>query len=86
MYQYHNNLLPTSFKNFFQTASSRHPYNTRLASKSTYYINSIKTDYGKFNIRFAGAKVWNQIDESIKHLLLSNLQNKIKLNILHTYS
>ena len=25
----------------------------RLASRSTYYINSVKTNYGKFNIRFA---------------------------------
>ena len=41
----------------YQTVASVHSYNTRLASKSTYYINTIKTNYGKFNIRFAAVKV-----------------------------
>ena len=53
-------LLPSSFANFFQTVASMHSYNTRLASKSTLYINTIKTNYGKFNIRFATVKVWKQ--------------------------
>ena len=35
-YQYHHNLLPSSFENCFQTVASIHSYNTRLASKSTY--------------------------------------------------
>ena len=35
MYQFNNRLLPTAFINFFQSVSSRHSYNTRLASKST---------------------------------------------------
>ena len=39
--------------------ASIHSYNTRLASKSTYYLNTIKTNYGKFNFRFAAVKVWN---------------------------
>jgi len=60
-------------------------YNTRLASKSTYYINTIKTNYGKFNIPFAAVKVWNHLDESIKYLLLKTFKNKVKLNILQSY-
>ena len=85
MYHYYYNLLPSSFANFFQTVASMHSYNTRLASKSTYYINTIKTNYGKFNIRFAAVKVWNHLDESIKHLPLKTFKNKVKLNILQSY-
>ena len=55
---------------FFQTVASMHSYNTRLGSKLTYYINTIKTNYSKFNIRFAAVKVWNHLEESIKHLPL----------------
>ena len=44
MYHYYYNLLPSSFKNFFQSVASVHSYNTRLASKSTYFINTIKTN------------------------------------------
>ena len=85
MYHYYYNLLPSSFANFFQTVASMHSYNTRLASKSTYYINTIKTNYGKFNIRSAAVKVWNHLDESIKHLPLKTLKNKVKFNILQSY-
>ena len=84
MYHYYYN-LPSSFANFFKTVASMHSYNTRLASKSTYYINTIKTNYGKFNIRFAAVKVWNHLDESIKHLPLKTFKNKVKLNILQSY-
>ena len=76
MYNYHHNLLPSSFENFFKTVASIHSYNTRLASKSTYYLNTIKTNYGKFNFRFAAVKVWNNLDESIKHLPLKSFKTK----------
>ena len=49
---------------YFWTVASVHSYNAQLASKSTYYINAIKTNYGKFNIRFAAVKVWNHLDEN----------------------
>ena len=58
---------------------------TRLASRSTYYINSVKTNYGKFNIRFAAVKVWNDLDENIKYLPLKMFKNEVKLNILQEY-
>ena len=64
MYHYYYN-LPSSFANVFKTVASMHSYNTRLASKSTYYINTIKTNYGEFNIRFAAVKVWNHLDETL---------------------
>ena len=85
VYYYHHNRLPTSFENFFKTVASIHSYNTRLASKSTYYFNIIKTNYGKFNFRFAAVKVWNNLDESIKHLPLKYFKNKVMSNILQSY-
>ena len=85
MYHYYYNLFPSPFANFFQTAASMHSYNTRLASKLTYYINTIKTNYGKLNICFAAVKVWNRLDESIKHLPLKTFKNEVRLNILQSY-
>ena len=85
MYHYHYNPLPSPFENFFPTQASVHSYNTRLASKSTYYINTIKTNYGKFIIRYAAVKVWNHLDEKIKHLPLKTFKNKVKSNILQSY-
>ena len=82
MYNYHHNLLPFSFENFFKTVASIHSYNTKLASKSTYYLNTIKTNYGKFNFCFAAVKVWNNLDESIKHLPLKSFLKK-QIHVKH---
>ena len=65
MYQYHINLLSSSFDNFFQTISSIHQNNAQTAAESTFYIKNLT-----FNIRFAALNVWNNSDETIKHLPL----------------
>lgn len=33
-------------------------------------MNTIKTKYGKFYIRFAAVKVWNHLDESKSNILV----------------
>ena len=85
MYQYHKNLLPKSFNNFFEAVSSKHQYNTRFASRLTYYINPARTNFGKFNIRFAAAAVWNDLDNNLKQLPLKSFKTKIKQNLIQSY-
>ena len=41
VYHFYYNLLPSSSEFFFQTVASIHSYNTRLASESTYYIDTV---------------------------------------------
>ena len=84
MYDYnYSNKLPSIFNNFFTKYGTNkvHQYQTRLASKILYYLPKARTNYGKFNIRFFGVKVWNSIDDSfkaksrtcfLKELLISN--------------
>ena len=47
MYHYYYNLLPSSFETFFQSVASVHSYNTRLASKSTYYSKNYQYHQNK---------------------------------------
>ena len=61
MYHFSKSNLPNAFNNFFTPINTRHKYNTRLASKSTFAFPIIRTNYGRFNIRFFGPKVWNEI-------------------------
>ena len=65
MYDFRSGKLPSSFDNFFLQVCKRHHYNTRLASKYSYSLPSVRNNYGNFNIRFQGAKVWNLIDENL---------------------
>ena len=66
MYKFHNQLLPTAFHSFFTKVTNIHKYNTRLAEKQSYYLPFVRTNYGKFNIRFQGPSIWNCIDKDIK--------------------
>ena len=63
-------MLPSLFSNLLTPISSRHKYETRLASRSTFCIPSVRTNYGRFNIRFKGAFLWGNLEESLKSLSL----------------
>ena len=67
MFKFYHNLLPSAFHYFF-TPQYRHKYNTRLSSKAAFCIPTARTNYGKFNIRFKGAVIWNNIEASLKIL------------------
>ena len=77
MYQYTKGNLPRVFDILFLTTSSKHDDSTRLASKSTFFFPKIRTNYGKFDIRYSGSKVWKDIDESVK--ALSNRVSSVNL-------
>ena len=66
MHDYHHDKLAKVFKMYFTPTSTRHKYNTRFSSKDNYSLPLVKTNYGKFNIRFAGATLWNSLDENLK--------------------
>jgi hypothetical protein len=75
MYQYHNQLLPSTFDNFFTPVAQIHSYNTRSAARQTYYLPSIRTNYGKFNVRFLGPQLWNSLEDNIKNFSLQRFNS-----------
>ena len=85
MHQYYNNLLPKAFNEFFSLVKHRHQYNTRLATKTTYYLPLIRTNFGMHNIRFYGPKFWNSIDKELKSFSTFSIKSKLKLRFLSGY-
>ena len=85
MYKFHNNLLPPVFDPYFNSVRMLHNYNTRLSSKMTYVIPKVRTNYGTFNIRFQGAKVWNDISDDLKLLPLKMFKKILKLILVEKY-
>ena len=59
-YKFHNQLLPSVFQSFTKL-NTVHSYNTRHSAKQSYYLPKARTNYGKFNIRFQGPKIWNHL-------------------------
>ena len=76
LYNFHAK-IPVAFNNIFQTVASKHHYNTRLSAWSSY-LPYVRKNYGKFNIRYRGAKIWNSIDEKNKSLSIASFSKKIK--------
>ena len=62
-----------------------HQYQTRLASKISYDLPKARTNYGKFNIRFFGAKVWNSIEESLKSKSRTCFKILLKESLISNY-
>ena len=77
MFKYHKHMLPLTFDDFFVRVNEIHHYNTRLSAKTSYSLPKVKTNYGQFNIRYNGPKIWNSLDESIKSLSFSNLKKRL---------
>ena len=85
-FEYYHNLLPKAFDNYFTFISSKHNYNTRLGSKSTYYIHHVRTKYGKFNLHFSGPSIWNKLDEELKSLSLRLFKQNLTKQFLSSYA
>ena len=85
MYDYYTDNLPTAFDDFFIPVQNVHNYNTRTASRNTFYIPSARTNYRKFSIRVLGPKTWNAIEDCIKNVSKSTFKNKIKMKAIDSY-
>ena len=66
VYNFHMGNLPKIFDKFFESVDKKHNYKIRLVSKTYYYLSKARTNYGKFNIRFAGVKACNLVTEKNK--------------------
>ena len=65
MYLYHNDALPISFTQIFQTGNQIHQYSTRY---SDYYRpHTCRTNIKKFSIFFPGPRIWNSLPIDIKN-------------------
>ena len=82
---YYSNRLPSTFNNFFKSINKVHQYATRLASKKSYYLPKASTNYGKFNICFSGAKLWNTIKEDLKSASHFRFKKLLKESVISEY-
>ena len=47
LFNFHHNNILLVFSDFFVSVKKVHNYNSRFASKLSYYISSVCTNYGK---------------------------------------
>ena len=85
MHDFHSNKLPLSFETFFLPVKLKNGYNIRLALKNSYSLPLIRTNYGKFSIRFHGSKIWKDLDEELKTIFRYKFKKTIISNFLNSY-
>ena len=74
-----------TFNSFFVPVNELHNYNTRLSSSQSYALLKSRTNYGIYNIRFQGPKIWNSIDIKIKTSSLAVLKKNLKSCYIDSY-
>ena len=85
VHDYYSYSLPSTFNNFVKSINKVHQYATRLASKKSYYLPKVRANYGKFNIRFSGAKLWNAIKEDLKSVSRFRFKKLLKESFISKY-
>ena len=87
MYKFHNNLLPVAFDQFYIFRSMRLLIIVQdlLLNNHTIYQKLDRTNYGIFNIRFQGVKIWNSLEENVKSLSFSQFKKRIKIEMIQKY-
>ena len=58
----------------------------RVQASSAYYTPAIRTNFGKFSLRYQGPLTWNAIDHNTKEINHRKIfKQKIKAQFLKTY-
>ena len=76
-------MIAVEFKTFRN--NKVHQYATRLASKKSYHLPKARTNYGKFNLRFSGAKLWNSIKGDLKSESRFRFKKLLKESVISKY-
>ena len=78
---------PINILNLFSRTSNSHYYNSTLSSTQNFYIKKSKLDIQKNAFSRVGAKMWNEMPNSLENIPRKTFRKKLKgdlLNILKT--
>ena len=66
MFDVYNKSTPRNISNLFTSIQDIHHYNTRLSSSGGFFTNNCRLDHKKNSFSCLGAKIWNNIPESLR--------------------
>ena len=80
MRTYHHDKLPPVFHDLLVPGKKVRSYNTR--PKKSYSLPKAGKNFGIFNVRYQGPKIWNSFCENDKKLSVSYLKTELKLGYI----
>jgi hypothetical protein len=78
-------LGPILIELYFRQVENVHNYNTRSLATQSYYLQKIRTNYGKFNVRFQRPIVWNASRIHVKSLSFKKFKKYLKRDFISKY-
>ena len=75
--------IPSIFHDFLTPVSNIYSYNTRYATENNFYRPQIRTNIGKFTLKYSASKIWESIPFNLKQLSTKNFKNQYKIHLLH---
>ena len=85
MFKFNNNILPTSFNNYFLKLDKVHNYNTRQTSRNVYFQSFVGSETGRKTLHHICLQLWRDIPQTHRHCSFSKFKKYFKTNILSTY-
>ena len=85
MHQLHNNKLPFSLFEDYVKLNEIHNHNTRQTQNAVYFKPRVNKSIGKELLVYRGAKLWENIDNSIKSLTWYSFKKRFKRRLISNY-
>ena len=85
MFKFNNNMLPTSFNNYFLKLDKVHNYNTRQKTHNVYFQSFVGLETGRKMVHHICLKLRRDIPQTHRHCFFSKFKKYFKTNVLSTY-
>ena len=85
MHQLHNNKLLFSLYEDYVKLNEIHSHNTRQTQNAVYFEPRVKKSIEKELLDYRGAKLWENIDNSIKSLSWYSFKKRLKRRLISNY-
>ena len=67
MFKFNNNMLPTSFNNYFLKLDEVHNYNARQKTRNVYFQSFVGLETGRKTLHQICLKLWRDIPQTHRH-------------------
>ena len=85
MHQLHDNKLPFSLYEDCVKLNEIHSHNTRQTQNTVYFKPRVKKSIGKELLVYRGAKLWENINNSMKSLSWYSFKKRLKRRLISNY-
>ena len=86
IFKFKNNMLPSSFNNYFIDLNKIHKHNTRQKSIGSYYHYSFNSEFERKRLQHICLQEWETIPLAQKECSFSRFKNNNKAVLFEHYS